>query len=532
MEMASDVFLPAGDGPFPTVVQRTPYGRPGTGFALRLVDFGYAVVSVDMRGRGDSDGEWQPLVKDSEDGYDVVEWASAQSWSTGNVGTVGQSYAALAQWWAAEAHPPSLRCMVPTAVGVAIEAGGWGTRGTRTFWLWWLSFVLGRTNQNVATPNWEHVIFSMPLETIDERLGLARTAWRRFVLGEIDYLSPEFALSPEAFATFDIPVLVIVGWWDDQKTMLTWKALQNARSVHDCRLLIGPWGHFGNSAPQPVLGGLDVSPGVIDTVAHVEQFLAVHLKGEHREIADQARCRIFRTGENRWEYLDEWPAPDATPTAWYFGSGGDARTLSGNGTLRPAPSGEESADTYTSDPVKPRRSRLNLATFAVSDPPLDERYRLRRPDTLVYTSDVLVEPIRVSGRAAFELTLSSDRVDTDVFLSLSDVYPDGRVIALSAGRGSVRLSHADPGHVRFLRSGEQLQVKLEDPWVHHTFLPGHRILVAFASTHFPESARNSGTGEHWAESTELVPQTNRLHHGTADLSRLLLPVQPAQAAHQ
>src|SRR4051812_36154424 len=102
IEIAADAIVPAGDGPWPAVVNRTPYNR-GRNLRpqgwMRLVDEGYVFVAVDQRGRGDSGGEFEPFVNDAEDGHDVIEWVAAQPWCTGKVGMVGGSYEGLTQWW-------------------------------------------------------------------------------------------------------------------------------------------------------------------------------------------------------------------------------------------------------------------------------------------------------------------------------------------------------------------------------------------------------------------------------------------------
>ncbi|MEO1733452.1 MAG: CocE/NonD family hydrolase [Pseudomonadota bacterium] len=75
---------------------------------------GYAVVYVDTRGYGASEGDAHVLsARDGEDFYDAIEWAGAQPWSNGNVGLNGVSYLAISQWVAASGNPPSLKAMIP-----------------------------------------------------------------------------------------------------------------------------------------------------------------------------------------------------------------------------------------------------------------------------------------------------------------------------------------------------------------------------------------------------------------------------------
>ncbi|MDA1189505.1 MAG: CocE/NonD family hydrolase, partial [Chloroflexi bacterium] len=88
VELATDVYMPAEGGPFPTIVCRTPYDRGAANTltapdAVYLAQRGFAVVIQDVRGRYDSDGEWYPFVNEADDGHAAVEWAAKQSWSNG-----------------------------------------------------------------------------------------------------------------------------------------------------------------------------------------------------------------------------------------------------------------------------------------------------------------------------------------------------------------------------------------------------------------------------------------------------------------
>ena len=95
VNLFTDVYRPAGPGPFPTIMQRTPYDK-STGnlgqLMLRAVELGYAVVIQDVRGRFASEGEFMAFVNERNDGYDMLEWLTNQPWCDGNVGMFSQSY--------------------------------------------------------------------------------------------------------------------------------------------------------------------------------------------------------------------------------------------------------------------------------------------------------------------------------------------------------------------------------------------------------------------------------------------------------
>jgi predicted acyl esterase len=142
-----NVYRPSGGGRFPVLLSAHPYGKDAlpvrtllghrvsiqyrilrqptkVGFSTLTTweapdptwwtKHGYAVVNCDLRGAGTSEGESALLSdQEGEDVYDLIEWAGAQSWSTGAVGLLGVSYLAMSQWKAAALHPPSLKAMCP-----------------------------------------------------------------------------------------------------------------------------------------------------------------------------------------------------------------------------------------------------------------------------------------------------------------------------------------------------------------------------------------------------------------------------------
>jgi putative CocE/NonD family hydrolase len=126
--LSIDVYFPdVGDGPWPVVLFRTPYDNTMGGLnpflletARSVTEHEYVFVAADVRGRGDSDGDWVPFLNEGSDGYDTIEWIAAQTWCDGNVGMMGGSYSGFVQWAAAREQPPHLRALVSRA-----GAGRW-----------------------------------------------------------------------------------------------------------------------------------------------------------------------------------------------------------------------------------------------------------------------------------------------------------------------------------------------------------------------------------------------------------------------
>src|SRR5262249_58648440 len=115
VELVADLIRPAGDGQYPAILERTPYGREilsqveGEWWARR----GYVHIVQDVRGRNQSDGEWNPFVHERKDGYDTIDWIVKQPWSDGKVGMIGGSYVGWVQLAAAVGGQPGLKWFVP-----------------------------------------------------------------------------------------------------------------------------------------------------------------------------------------------------------------------------------------------------------------------------------------------------------------------------------------------------------------------------------------------------------------------------------
>src|SRR3974377_1089331 len=116
VRLSTDIYMPDEPGPFPVILIRTPYNNnrePDVRDAVYFATRGYAVLIQDVRGRGDSAGDWTPLHHEAQDGYDAQEWAGKQTWSTGKVGTSGGSYVGLTQWLPAPLRNPPLAALAP-----------------------------------------------------------------------------------------------------------------------------------------------------------------------------------------------------------------------------------------------------------------------------------------------------------------------------------------------------------------------------------------------------------------------------------
>lgn len=117
----ADLYRPAADGQYPTLIARTPYNHEHMKVDhMRWAQEGFAILEMYVRGKVESDGKWEPFRNDALDGYDAIEWAAAQPWSSGKVASQGGSYPGQNQWMTAVLQPPSLVCMKPNVASTSI----------------------------------------------------------------------------------------------------------------------------------------------------------------------------------------------------------------------------------------------------------------------------------------------------------------------------------------------------------------------------------------------------------------------------
>jgi len=537
VRLSVDIYLPPAEikGPYPGILIRTPYDNSKESF-VNFAEFfarhGYAFVAQDVRGRGDSDGDWRPYpsLDDGPDGYDTIEWIAGQPWSNGKIGTMGGSYSGEVQWVAARGQPPHLVTMVSTAA-----SGRWMqetpfVNGIPNLWgLAWLNLTGGRTLQNNAATNWKDVFYHLPLKTMDEALGRTNTVWReRFLHPDLDDFWKCRRLDND-FKNIDLPVLHITGWFDGDQpgALYYYEGMVNHSPAADRQfILIGPWDHAGTRLPKQELGGVKFPPEVVVDMNEVHlRWFDYWLKGIDNGLLNDKRARIFTMGENKWHDEDSWPLKRTVATKFYLHSAERANTLGGDGRLSAKVPTNEPPDRYTYNPENPVITLMNWNKYGNRDAeePLDKRFIERRDDVLVYTSEPLQAELGVCGRPFVRLYASSDCLDTDWIAMLSDVYPDDRSISL--GEGVLRARYRNSlEKAELMIPGKVYEFTFELMSTCNVFHSGHRIRLTLTSSGFPIHARNPNTGHPIGEDAELRVAHQTIYHCDEYPSHLLLPV--------
>jgi len=509
VRLATDVYLPDGEGPWPVILERTPYNRRGGGAAAVAARLGYAGVIQDVRGRFESEGENLPFIGcgwvDHADGADTIAWIRKQTWSNGKIGTFGGSAGGITQNLTAGAAPDGLVCqyIVVAAANLYTDAAYPGGALRKEQVEQW-------TSQHHFDPKamdvWrEHPAFD--------------AYWQRFD-------------STGKHAVMNAPAVHVGGWFDtfSQGTIDAFAGRQyaggpGARGRQ--KLVMGPWTHGGIA--QPKQGDLVFRDSIPPLTYDMIQWFACHLKGGSQVIMDEPAVAYYVMGDcssadapgNAWRFAPRWPIP-ATETPYYFGKGG------GLSTERPA-AGEAVAE-YTFDPADPCPT-IGGRNLTIPAGPMNQNPIEGRKDVLTFTTAPLEAPLEVTGRVVARLFVASSAVDTDLSVRLSDVYPDGASYIMTDGilRLRYRESLADP---KPLEPGKVYEVAVDCWSTSVVFNKGHRIRVTVTSSNYPRYDLNPGTGKPWAEGCESLKQANRIFCDAAHPSRIVLPVVEARPAAQ
>lgn len=560
--LRANVYRPAGDGPWPVLLTRLPYGKDfPLGAAIldpvQAARRGYMVVVQDTRGRFASAGEWYPLLNEDLDGYDTVEWAAALPGASGRVGMYGASYFGFTQWAAARERPPHLTALFPYVSwadprdGTSMR-GGAMELGLQANWLLLQHLnPIFRRHAGASDPRAlgaDLARFIAELDRLPEG-GYAELPLRDFgPLARFDAAQPfSDALTryrdaeyiarsgiAMAYDRVDLPVYHAGGWYDIflGGTLRNYTSLA-ARGAAPQKLLIGPWTHSnsGQAVGDQDFGfraGAALIDGQIDFMSLQLTWFDHWLKDVPNNIEAGPSIKLFVMGENVWRTEQEWPLRRAEPTPFYLHSGGGANTLAGDGALTVAQPGDEPADGYTYDPRDPVPTLggplLMHASFRAG--PCDQSPIERRRDMLVYTTPSLEQAVEVTGPVTVTLWAASTAPDTDFVARLVDVFPDGRAINLTDGILRARFREGIDAPEAPIEPGRAYAYQIDLWATSNLFRAGHRIRLDVTSSNFPRWDRNPNTGAPLGEGAEMVPATQTILHDAAHPSHVLLPIVP------
>jgi putative CocE/NonD family hydrolase len=592
VRLFTSVYVPKdASKPHPIVMTRTPYSvgpygidvyRENLGPSPRFGRSGYIVAYQDVRGRYMSEGTFVDVrpqipekkgpsdIDESSDTFDTIDWLVKNvPNNNGKVGIWGISYPGFyAAAGMVDAHP-ALKAASPQAPLVDWFLGD-DFHHNGAFFLhqcfnFYADFGVPRpepTSKKVTpfehgTPDpYEFFLRMGPLPRADDRYFHGQRAfWSQLMEhGTYDEFWKKRALWPH-FKGVRPAVQTVGGWFDAEDLygpLKTYRTVEENGPKSQNTIVMGPWVHGGWS------GGDGDSLGAVRFASKTGEFFRdtiqfpffeFHLRGETGSDPQLVKFEdghprwnppkawVFETGRNEWHRSDAWPPKEARAKTIYFRDGGK---------LAVEPPAQAEADEFDEFPSDPGKPVPYTATIGEDYPPdfmvEDQRFTARRPDVLVYQTEPLTEDLRLAGPIEAKLHVSTSGTDSDWVVKLIDVYPDDhpdpspnpkgvklggyqQLVRWDVFRGRFRAGFEKPEP---FKPGEPTVVPMAIPDVHHTFRPGHRLMVQVQCSLFPLVDRNPQTfvDIYHARESDFRKATQRVYRSSERPTRLEVRVLP------
>ena len=443
------VFLPKGQkDPVPVIFTFTPYiGDSYMDRAMYFAQHGYVYALIDVRGRGNSGGAFEPFVNEGKDGYDIVEWLAKQSYCNGKVTMWGGSYAGFDQWTTLKEFPPHLATIVPAAaahpgVDFPFEYNIFGPYVEQ-----WLSFTSGATsNANLfgnsafwSAKTREYYDTHAAFREYDRIAGNPNAVFQKWLDHPIpDAYYDAMVPTPDEYKRIQFPILTITGHYDgDQPGAFTYYKRHmeygNPEAKANHYLIIGPWDHAGTRTPRREVGGLKFGEAsVLDlNKLHTEWYDWVMKKGTKPEfLRKRIAYYVVGAGAENWKYADTLETISNEKRTLYLSSNGKAESVFQSGALAEKPGSGAAADNWTYDPLDTRPGDAESdddAAGLTSQRGVMELYG----NGAVYHSEPFGEPTEVTGFLKLNIWLAMDVPDTDLEAAVYEILPGGESVSLT-----------------------------------------------------------------------------------------------------
>lgn len=479
--LAARIWLPedADEAPVPGILELIPY-RKNDGTVLRdskmapwFAGHGYAVVRVDIRGTGNSEGRFvdEYTQQELDDGVACIAWIAEQGWCTRRVGMMGISWGGFNSLQVASQQPPELHAVLSlcsTDDRYADDCHYWGGTLAANQQLSAATMMLA----NALPPEpevWGEEWLPEWNRRLDEASPVIQT-WMEHQRRDAYWKHGSVCEDPAAVR---VPVFLLGGWADAYRDAV-FRMLESFDVPR--RGVIGPWPHAWPHAatPGPQMGFLqealrwwdrwlkDVPNGIED-----EPMLQSWMQ---ESVPPRA---YYEERPGRWVVEESWPSPNVEDRLLHLACG--------SATFTDEPVGEATVE------VLPVQSHGVLGgTGCPVGSEYDFPFDQRGEDALAASFDTprLEEPIEILGVPEAELVVSCDQRQALISVRLCDIAPDGSSSLIT--RGVLNLTHR-AGHERPepLEPGRRYHVRIPLRSIGQSVPKGHRIRVAIAPTYWP-----------------------------------------------
>lgn len=545
VRLNGSVYRPAGQKErLPVVFTFTPYISDSYhNRALYFAQHGYVFILVDVRGRGNSEGKFEPFAHEGQDGFDVVEWLAQQPWSNGKIAMWGGSYAGYDQWTTLKELPPHLATIVPAAAAHAAVDFPFFKNVFFSYDMQWLTYTSGVTGNNNLfgeSSFWiqkfrELYLAHRPFSDMDKVVGNSSTVFQKWLAHPLadaywDAMSP----TPEQYQKMNLPILTITGHYDgDQPGAMSYykehMAYGNAGARDRHYLIIGPWDHAGTRTPAKEVGGLTFGEAsMLDlNKLHKEWYDWTMKDGAKPEfLKKRVAYYVVGPGAETWKYADSLESVANDKRLLYLDSSdGEANDVFHSGSLSAQPAKSSPPDHYTYDPLDVRPAELEKED--IKNTITDQRYALNLfGNGVVYHSEPFSEAAEISGYAKLTLWMSMDVPDTDFQVNLYEIMPDGANVQLTGDLMRARYRES-PRQERLVKPGEINRYDFPGfTWFSRRVSKGSRLRLVLNSPNSIYIEKNYNSGGVVANESAKDARTAHItiYHDAQHPSALELPI--------
>ena len=529
--------------PLPVIFTFTPYvadtyHERGMYFASN----GYIFLGIDVRGRGNSEGIFEPFVNEGKDGSDVVEWLAQQPWSNGKVTMWGGSYAGFDQWTVLKEFPAHLSTIVPAAAAhPGVDFPGMNNI-FMSYEIQWDTYTSGVTSNLKLFGDagyWTDKFLEMhlkhlPFRELDRICGNPSAVFQKLVSHPIpDAYYDAMVPRDEEYKRINFPILTITGHYDDDqpgameyyKRHMTYGS-EDAKASHF--LIIGPWDHAGTRTPNRDVGGLGFGEASLVDLnkLHKEWYDWTMKDGRKPDfLKKRVAYYVVGPGAECWKYADDLEVIASEKRLMYLHSNGAANDVFSSGTLGSGKPLKEKPDYYTYDPLDTRPAEVERA--AAEHTLIDQRTALNLfGNGVVYHSEPFAEATEISGYAKFTCWMAMDVPDTDFQVTVFEIMTDGTSVLLT--QDLMRARYRDSlRQEKLVKPGEINRYEFKSfPWFSRRVSKGSRLRLLLKSPNSYALQKNYNSGGVVADESAKDAWTAHItvYHDAQHPSVIELPV--------
>jgi len=516
---------------YPIIMQRTPYDigpygenkfKKSISPSESMMKEGYIVVYQDVRGRYMSDGLYDNMrafipnkkskkdTDEASDTYDTIDWLVKNTPNNnGNVGTWGISYPGFYATYSLLSNHPALKAVSPQACISDFFFDDFHHNGAYLLSYWKVTPLFGFQKTKRTTEDWfkyakvdsnddyQFFLDNGPLSNLDRFYGKDNEFWqqlkdhsnydefwqKRGILQHLKNIKPA--------------VMTVGGWFDAEDLygpLNTYSTIEKGSKNYNT-IVMGPWSHgdWARNSAKQVIGNINFGDSISGyfqkniEANFFRHFLKDNAKGENK----LPEAYVFDTGKKEWKTYDSWPPKEVEKKEFYLQ---DNQLNSKSNT-------DSGFSTFISDPRKPVPSSEDIKQGFTPRKYMtdDQRFAAKRPDVLVYETEILNDDTRLAGAILAKLQVATTGTDADWIVKIIDVFPSDEpetkeiapylkmgnyhmMVRSEVMRGRFRNSFSKPEP--FVPNEKTaVTIKLQD--VFHTFKKGHKIQIQIQSTWFP-----------------------------------------------